>query len=226
LVFYVKNETTYLVTNRHVVDETKGLKPDALRLKLHTDARNVTKNVDRTIPLYDNGAPQWHVHRDYPKVPINIAVIEIEPKQLEGTLIKTLSREAVFPEDKFTLSPDEDVIVLGFPRGFSDEKHNLGLLRNALISSAYGINFNGLPLFVVDANLHPGMSGSPVMTKPKTNLPTKTGFAIRPTPVTFFLGVFSATISKILPSRQEEPLGLGIVWYSNLIEQIIDDIRR
>ena len=33
--FYVKNETTYLVTNRHVVvDETKGLKPDALRLKL------------------------------------------------------------------------------------------------------------------------------------------------------------------------------------------------
>src|SRR5215471_10707320 len=99
--FYVKNETTYLVTNRHVVvDETKGLKPDALRLKLHTDARNVTKNVDRTIPLYDNGAPQWHVHRDYPKVPINIAVIEIEPKQLEGTLIKTLSREAVFPEDK------------------------------------------------------------------------------------------------------------------------------
>ena len=90
--------------------------------------------------MYDNGAPKWHVHRDYPKVPIDIAVIEIEPKQLEGTLIKTLSREA--------------------------------------------------------------------------------------TPVTFFLGVFSATISKILPSRQEEPLGLGIVWYSNLIEQIIDDIRR
>jgi len=91
LVFYVKNETTYLVTNRHVVvDETKGLKLDALRLKLHTDARNVTKNVDRTIPLYDNGAPKWHVHRDYLKVPIDIAIIEIEPKQLEGTLIKNL----------------------------------------------------------------------------------------------------------------------------------------
>ena len=105
-----------------------------------------------------------------------------------------MSREAFFPEDKFTLSPGEDLIVLGFPRGFSDEKHNLGLLRNALISSAYGINFNGLPLFVVDANLHPGMSGSPVMTKPKTNLPTKTGFAVTPTPVTFFL-VFSPQLS-------------------------------
>ncbi|HEU0048075.1 MAG TPA: hypothetical protein VFQ43_10780 [Nitrososphaera sp.] len=90
--FYLKNETTYFVTNRHVVvDETKGLKPDALRLKLHTDARNVTKNVEQTIHLYDR--PKWHVHRDYPKVPIDIAVIEIEPKQLEGPVIKTLSRD-------------------------------------------------------------------------------------------------------------------------------------
>lgn len=225
--FYLKNETTYLVTNRHVVvDETKGLKPDALRLKLHTDARDVTQNVDRTIPLYDNVGPKWHFHRDYPKIPIDIAVIEIDPKQLEGTIIKTLSREAFFPRDKYILAPGEDIMVLGFPRGFSDEKHNLGLLRNALISSAYGVNFNGLPLFVIDANLHPGMSGSPVMTKPKTILPTKTGHVMSQTPVTFFLGIFSATISKVLPSRQEEALGLGIVWYSNLIEQIIDDIRR
>ena len=224
--FYLKNETTYFVTNRHVVaDETKGLKPDALRLKLHTDARNVTKNVERTIPLYDNAKPKWHVHRDYPKVPIDIAVIEIEPKQLEGTIIKTLSREAFFPRDKYILAPGEDIMVLGFPRGFSDEKHNLGLLRNALISSAYGVDFNGLPLFVIDANLHPGMSGSPVMPKPKTILPTKTGHAMSQTPVTFFLGIFSATISKVLPARQEEALGLGIVWYSNLIEQIIDAIR-
>jgi hypothetical protein len=64
------------------------------------------------------------------------------------------------------------------------------------------------------------------MTKPKTILPTKTGFTVTQTPVTFFLGIFSATISKVLPSRQEEALGLGIVWYPNLIEQIIDDIRR
>jgi S1-C subfamily serine protease len=225
--FYLKNETTYLVTNRHVViDETKGLKPDALRLKLHTDARNITKNVERTIPLYDNARPKWHVHRDYPKVPIDIAVIEIEPKQLEGTIIKSLSREAFFPRDKYILVPGEDIMVLGFPRGFSDEKQNLGLLRNALISSAYGVDFNGVPLFVIDANLHPGMSGSPVMTKPKTILATKTGHAMSQTPVTFFLGIFSATISTVVQSRQQEALGLGIVWYSNLIEQIIDDIRR
>ena len=214
--FYLKKDTTYLVTNRHVVvDETKGLKPDALGLKLHTDARNVAKNVERTIPLYENARPKWHVHRDYPKVPIDIAVIEIDPKHLEGTIIKTLSKEAFFPQDKYVLAPGEDLIVLGFPRGFSDEKHNLGLLRNALISSAFGINFNGLPLFVIDANLHPGMSGSPVMTKPKTNLPTKTGFAVTTTPVTFFLGIFSATISKVLPSRQEEALGLGTPILSN-----------
>ena len=87
--FYLKNKTTYFVTNRHVVvDETKGLKPDALRPKLHTDYGNASKNVDRTIPLYDNDRPKWHIHRDYPRIPIDIAVIEIKPKQLKGTLIK------------------------------------------------------------------------------------------------------------------------------------------
>ena len=178
--------------------------------------------MERTISLYDNAEPKWHVHRHYAKIPIDVAVIKIDPKQLQGTVVRSLSSEAFFPPDKYILTPGDDLIVLGFPRGYSDEKHNLGLLRNALISSAYGVGFNGLPMFVVDANLHPGMSGSPVMTKPKTMLPSNTGFTMARTPVTFFLGVFSATISAVLPSRQQEALGLGVVWYANLIEQIMD----
>jgi hypothetical protein len=42
-------------------------------------------------------------HRNYPKVPIDIAVIEIEPKRLEGTIIKTLT-EAFSPQDKYILA--------------------------------------------------------------------------------------------------------------------------
>ena len=217
--FYVKNNTTYLVTNRHVViDEAKSHKPEALRLKLHTDARDLTKNVDRTIPLYNNGKARWHAHKDYPKVPVDVAVIEMERKQLEGTAITKLSSSSFLPTDKYPVAPGEDVIVLGFPRGLSDTKHNLGLLRNALISSAYGVQFQGVPMFLVDANLHPGMSGSPVMTKPRTMVPSKSGFTISQTPVTFFVGIFSSTLSAVLPSQQAEPLGLGSVWYAHLIE--------
>jgi hypothetical protein len=246
--FYSKDNTTYFVTNRHVViNEKDGLKADALRVRLHAHQQDLTKNVDRIIPLYQDARPRWHVHKDYPKVPIDIAVIEVEPKLLSGTSRVFLSNKSFYSKDRTAFIPGEDIIVIGFPRGLSDTTHNLALMRNALISSAYGINFRGQPMFLVDGNLHPGMSGSPVMTKPRTIIPSKTGFSISQTPVSAFLGVFSATLSTVIPVKHEKPgekknepakkedekvetreeaLGLGVVWYADLIEEIIDSMKK
>jgi len=117
-------------------------------------------------------------------------------------------------------------MVIGFPRGLSDSKHNLPLVRNALVSSAYGINFEEAPMFLVDANLHPGMSGSPVLTKPKNIWPDRQGNTNMLTgSPTYFLGVFSATLSVKVSATQEEALGLGAVWYAKLIEDIIAAIK-
>ena len=56
--FYLKNDVLYFVTNRHVViDEQKGLKPDALQVRLHSDPNDLTRNIDRTIELYRGGKP-------------------------------------------------------------------------------------------------------------------------------------------------------------------------
>lgn len=116
-------------------------------------------------------------------------------------------------------------MVIGFPRGVSDTVHNLPLIRNAIVASAYGVPFDGNPVFLIDANLHPGMSGSPALTKPKNiwqdnkgNTDILTGSPI------YFLGVHSATLSVMLPSGQE-PLGLGSVWYGRVIEEIIPGIK-
>ena len=226
--FYVKNDIVYFVTNRHVVvDETKGIKPDLLRVKLHTDLKDLTKNVDLDIPLYANGVERWHVHKDYAARKIDIAVIELDQSKFKtGFVIQALNASNFIPKN-LKISTGEDVIVIGFPRGLSDIKHNLPIVRNAMISSAYGIEFDGSPLFLVDANLNPGMSGSPVMTKPKDVWPTVEGgtsfFTGSPT---FFLGVFSATLSFNLPTGQQEQLGLGFVWYGYLIEEIIDSINK
>jgi hypothetical protein len=236
--FYAKDNTSYFVTNRHVViDEKKGLKADALRVRLHADQHDLTKNVDRVMPLYQDGRPRWHVHKDYPRVPIDIAVIEYDRKLLlQGTVIRTLHKKSIYAKERSVFAPGDDIIVLGFPRGVSDITHNLALMRNALIASPYGINFGGRPMFLVDANLHPGMSGSPVMTKPRTWVPIeKGGVSIYQTPVSSFLGVFSATLSAVIPVKaekkeeqgvKEEALGLGAVWYAELVEEIIDNIRK
>ena len=226
--FYVKNDVVYFVTNRHVVlDEAKGIKPDLLRLKLHTDPNDLTKNADADIPLYSKGVAQWHVHKDFAAKGIDIAVIEIDQKKFKsGLLIKALNSTNFLPKD-LRITTGEDVIVIGYPRGLSDVTHNLPIVRNATISSAYGIEFQSNPLFLVDANLHPGMSGSPVVTKPKDVWPDIQGgtrfFTGSPT---FFLGVFSATLGVNLPTGQQEQLGLGTVWYGNLIEEIADSIGK
>jgi S1-C subfamily serine protease len=222
--FYTRNDVLYLVTNRHVViDEAKGLKPEALRLKLHSDQHDLTRNVEWNIPLYKNGKALWHVHQDYAHKPIDISVIEVDAKALiaAGAYIKALSSANFLPED-FLITTGEDVMVIGFPRGVSDSVHNLPLVRSALISSAFGVDFNGNPQFLVDANLHPGMSGSPVMTRPKNMWPDKLGGTkvLTGTPM-YFLGIFSATLSVNLSSTQQEALGLGAVWYGRLIEEII-----
>lgn len=225
--FYVKNDIVYMVTNRHVVlDEEKGIKPDTLRVKLHEDPKDMTKNVDFDIPLYSNDSVKWHVHSDYKTKKIDVAVIEIDQRALRaGHFIKGLSSSNFLPKE-YVIQPGEDVMVIGFPRGFSDSTHNLPLVRNAMISSAYGVDFQGSPFFLIDANLHPGMSGSPVITKPKNTWPDDKGnINILTGSPMYFLGVHSATI--VLPlSSGKESLGLGTVWYGYLIEEIIDSFEK
>ncbi len=224
--FYIKDEMLYFVTNRHIVlDEQKGIKPDTLRLKLHVDPNNLAKNQDFDIKLYSKGKPAWYVHKDYNKKKIDIAVLRLDRHAVQKKyVIKALSADAFLPE-KYPLPPGQDVFVLGYPRGISDTKHNLPLARNAMVSSVYPVHFGGEPYFLIDAVLHPGMSGSPVFTKPSNtwvdnqgNVAVMTGNPI------YFLGVHSATLSIKLPSGKE-PLGLGTVWYANLIEEIIDSIN-
>jgi S1-C subfamily serine protease len=225
--FYEKNNSIYLVTNRHVViDETNNIKPEALRVKLHTDPNDLTKNAEIDIPLYSRGLSKWHVHPDYSTKKIDIAVIEIDPNKLKPYFFKTLSAAILLNKD-YSLAMGEDVMVIGFPRGLSDTKYNLPINRSAMISSAYNIDFQGNPLFLVDANLHPGMSGSPVLTRAKSIWQASDGsLKSYNAPVSFFLGVFSSTLGINLPTGQQEPLGLGTVWYAYLIGEIINSLSE
>ena len=91
------------------------------------------------MPAPQADRPRWYVHKKYSTVPIDIAVIEFDRNLIEGTIVKSLSSKSFLPQEKYALAPGEDLIVVGFPRGYSDEKHNLGLMLNALVSSAYGV---------------------------------------------------------------------------------------
>jgi len=219
--FYTSGDRLFFVTNRHVVlPEQPSNAPDVLSLLLHTDESDLTKNAPFPIPLYDGAAPSFFGYPNYAKVPVDIVVVPLNMSLRARYVFKAVSKANFLP-DSFVLSAGDDAMVVGFPRGLSDSVHNLPIVRAALVSSAPAVHFAGMPFFLIDANLHPGTSGSPVFTRPRSLWPDKQGNTnlLGGTP-SYFLGVHSATVFVPLATGSE-PLGLATVWYGALIEEII-----
>ena len=109
-----------------------------------------------------------------------------------GFLIKSFNRVNLLSAN-IQLHIGEYVFVMGYPLGVYDDIHNLPILRNGIIASAYPIPFRCQPYFLVDSHLEEGMSGSAVMTKFKDTWRTKDG-TIPPRGFSFFiLGIISST---------------------------------
>jgi S1-C subfamily serine protease len=108
------------------------------------------------------------------------------------------------------VNPFGDLAIIGYPLGFYDEANNLPVHRRASSASSYGVEFNGKPYFLVDANLHPGTSGSPVVNTHHT-LFRRGGCGESYS----LFGMHSAQFAV-----GGNPLGLNIVWYANLLPEI------
>ncbi len=94
-----------------------------------------------------------------------------------------------------------------------------------------GYNFNGLPIFQIDAQLFPGSSGGLVISKP-TNIAMIDGnLKYNKIKQFVFLGVYSGEfkwyenidIGGNIIRMGGNSYGLGNVWYSYLIPEIISD---
>jgi S1-C subfamily serine protease len=224
--FYGRGEDLFLVTNQHVMrdDQAKNDKgnpapviPDFLRLRLHTDQNDVRKVGDFDVPLYKGKDRLWKIHSDSPMA--DVALLKLDSAAIKKHfVVKAWSKESFLPKN-YTMAPGEDVFVIGYPFAFHDVVFNLPIFRSAMIASTYGVPFRGAPLFLTDANLHPGTSGSPVITKPKSTWVDDQGNTNVVTGTVYYLvGVHSGTVSKDLTGGQD--IGLGAAWYAELIEDI------
>ena len=203
-------DRTFLVTNRHIViEESDCFFPDHLALKMHTDAFHLEKSEDLIVPLYSaNGKrkPAW-LELDSA---IDVIALELDPTDLKNRVF-----HAFRPID--LISPDivvgvgDPLLVIGYPRGFSDATHNLPLFRQASVASVYPIPFQGSPFFLIDSELHPGTSGSPVITQPSIWMVKKDEAELFEAPEYRLIGVHSATY---------DDLKLNIVWFAELLMDI------
>ncbi len=203
-------ERIFLITNRHlVIKESKHFFPDHLILKLHTDAFDLKKCEDWAVTLYsekDKSKRAW-LELD---AAIDVIALELNVEELKRFVFHTFKPTDLISPD-VVVGVGDPLLVIGYPHGFSDSVHNLPVFRQASVASVYPISFEGNPFFLIDSELHPGTSGSPVITRPSIWLVKKDQAELFEEPQYRLIGVHSATYAD---------LKLNVVWFGHLLVDI------
>jgi len=90
--------------------------------------------------------------------------------------IANFNKNLILPDNELNeLNVVEDILMIGYPIGLSDEENNLPLIRKGITATHPAINFNGFNHGAVDIACFPGSSGSPIVLYNAGMYASKTG---------------------------------------------------
>jgi hypothetical protein len=203
-----------LVSNRHVYgDPTKPI-----QLVFHRrDAQDPSRpRLGDTIIVTDSqfeGVFTGHPNEGVDLACINVSsVIDNNP-----VFFKNLDEQFMPDFDHERLLPGNDVWFVGYPANRFDTSNNLPVLRRGYIASIPKVDFERQPQFLIDAQVFPGSSGSPVFTTIDGHYK--------------LVGIVSQTMIRnehlqAIPTGQalgvQQIIGLGIVLKASLLAPLLD----
>lgn len=239
---WYKLDKFWLVTNRHVVlPKIDGVEcvPDSFTFCL----RETLNDSIQWRPIILNkeqllSSLKLHRVQDVDIALIDISVyiqqiisdISSEKCKNNICLPTTLSNTNLPENQPIRIDVTSDIIVASYPKGFYDKTNKFPIVKSGIVASAWGSHFNNLPIFQIDAQLFPGSSGGLVISKP-TNIAMIDGqLKYSKTKQFVLLGVYSGEFKWYEnvsiggnTVRMGNSYGLGNVWYSYLIPQIIKE---
>jgi hypothetical protein len=228
---------TWIVSNRHVfLPEIEGKEsiPDLITFPMRKIVGNGLQ-WDTITLKYDDIKQRLRLHTDST---VDVAILRIGDlitKRIHGQTTKYMSWSAVsvdyLPNNcNIPVQVADDVIIIGYPRGFYDTHNLFPIVKSGIVASRWGMHFQNRPQFLIDAKLFPGSSGSIVLSKPITSIVTDGPIAGSREAHFAFLGVYSGE-----PYFQEKPIdlddititrkysfNLGTVWYAELVVDIVN----
>lgn len=216
--FFVSVEdSVYLVSNRHVFEHELGITADRIFIRYLPNEGEWTTEME-AVELAEG---DWLTHSSDDA---DVAVLPVELTELDFGKTGNLA----IPREKFIsrltdmILSGNSAIVVGYPEAGWYSQNKSPLVRNALISSFFGTKFNDDMCFVTDAKMHDGMSGSPVLTAPSAIIHNVEGDILRfryedLEDLPGLVGIHSG------PVEQDNELDLHRVWYTDIIEDIIDE---
>lgn len=220
-------EKIYLISNKHILIGAESI---ALTFTHMKDGQPEHGNSIR-FPI-DKISSNVVGH---PNPDIDVAVLECTGLFImfwNQLFIKTVSYDMLSDFTEPELNIAENVLFVGYPDDRYDKKNNLPLVRQGLIASHPKYDYNGAPVFIIDAQVFPGSSGSPVYIDLSfENI--KNGQIAFGQKYIKLLGIVSQTmirnnqLSAVPVGMQiasQEVIGLGVVFKSTAIKEIIDSM--
>lgn len=154
----------FLVSNRHVVE-------GAMEGTVFFTKRSPGGTPLLGEPLFiknDGFARRWHSHPDRS---VDIAVmplswqIDLVGKSGVAPHVRPIALDEMADPSIFeNLDVSAPILFIGFPDGMFDERHHLPIVRRGYVATSPDLDFDGKPVFLIDASVFPGSSGSPVFT--------------------------------------------------------------
>jgi len=231
---------TWLVTNRHVVlprmyktaSEYDEILPDSFSFHM----RKLRGNSLEWDPITLSRSELIQRARFHIDSKVDVAVIEIQDLLLDrmkrGKYVPwyPLSKEDFPSNKKISVGVSDDIVIVGYPRLYYDTVNLYPIVKTGIIASRWGAKFQGKSSFLIDAKLFPGSSGSIVVTKPKNIDIIDGSLAYSKEKVFALLGIFSGepfeegrkTELENMTIIEKLGYNVGIVWYADLIEEIIE----
>lgn len=217
----------FLVTNKHVIDGAQSA-------ELHFIAGSGSAPIlgqKQGVALAGLGSFKGHPDPD-----VDIAMMPI------GDLLQVMSEggKGVFYRsvsssdcaDNVNLEayePIEPITFIGYPDGLYDATSLLPIVRRGHSATPLTVDYEGKPIFLIDASVFPGSSGSPVFLLVPASAPDKHGnIVLGGGPKMLFLGVVAAVYQRdvpVLTTAGTEPftsemLDIGIVYKASAVKEL------
>lgn len=154
----------FLVSNKHVVEGS-----DTCRIFFTSQGPDGQPKLGEPFFVRnDMFSAQWHGH---PTADVDVTVmplswqLDLIAKDGQRAYLRPVSLDDVAgPNTLENIDVAAPVLFVGFPNGMFDEKHFLPIVRRGHVATSPDLDFNGDPVFLIDASVFPGSSGSPVFT--------------------------------------------------------------
>lgn len=211
----------HLITNRHNVtgrhqetgaplSKTGGIPSDIV--VVHNRKGALGQWVSRSESLYVNNSPRWIEH---PSLGAKADFVALPLTQLAD--VELYPYDPSTPGPPIQVGPADTVSVIGFPFGMT-AGGAFGVWATGFLASEPDVNFNNLPIVLIDCRSRQGQSGSPVLAYRGGGAVAMTdgSSAVFSGPVERFIGIYSGRIN---PESD-----LGIVWKASAIADLVQTL--